>query len=179
MGAVRPEDGGGIGPLDLIQLLLNAPAFPAMGSIHVVEEQLSTAVSCNAAAVLDLPPREVIVATFVCRKTNHSRWPSVCTASRVGFSSCGVGPDHPHDMYISFAVDIDQIVRAFKGDAEYGSAPSLNLVLVEGRALQFECLLEGHERETRVGEFARYGCCQSSTGALLGQRCRIITVHSQ
>ena len=145
MGAVRPEDGGGIGPLDLIQLLAQRAGISSDGEAsHVVEEQLSTAVSCNAAAVLDLPPREVIVATFVCRNDKTTLAGRLfVTASRVGFSSCGVGPDHPHDMYISFAVDIDQIVRAFKGDAEYGSTPSLNLVLVEGRALQFECFVGG------------------------------------
>ena len=125
LSVVRPASGGGVGPLDLIQLLAQRSGVSSEGEASiVVEAQLPTTTSVNAQAVLGLPPGEVIVATFVCRydkTTLGGRF--IITPSKVGFSPCGVGPNHPHDVHSAFSMSIDQIVRAYKGEAEYGSSP--------------------------------------------------------
>lgn len=145
LSVVRPASGGGVGPLDLIQLLAQRSGVSSEGEASiVVEAQLPTATSVNAQAVLGLPPGEVIVATFVCRYDKTTLGGRlIITPSKVGFSPCGVGPNHPHDVHSAFSMSIDQIVRAYKGEAEYGSSPALSLLLVNGRSLRFECFVGG------------------------------------
>jgi hypothetical protein len=149
VGVVRPVEGGGVGPLDLMQLLAQRGGVSSDGeAAAVVDAQLSTAASVNAQAVLSLPPGGSVVASFVCRfdKTTLAGRLFV-TSSCVGFSPCGVGPDHPHDMHSAVTVPVNHVVRAFKGDANaYGSSSaseSLILLLVDSRELRFECFSGG------------------------------------
>lgn len=145
LSVVRPSSGGGVGQLDLIQLLAQRSGVSSEGEASiVVEAQLPTTTSVNAQAVLGLPPGEVIVATFVCRNDKTTLGGRlIITPSKVGFSPCGVGPNHPHDVHSAISVSIDQVVRAYKGEAEYGSSPALSLLLVDGRLLRFECFVGG------------------------------------
>ena len=70
-------------------------------------------------------------------------------SSCIGFSTCGVGPDHPHDMHSSVTVPINHVLRAFKGEATHSfdgsstSTSSLILLLVDLRELRFECFSGG------------------------------------
>jgi len=148
LGVVRPAEGGGVGPLDLIQLLAQRGGVSSDGEAAVVvDAQLSAAGSVNVQAVLGIfNTGEDVMASFVCRfdaTTLAGRL--FITSSCIGFSSCGVGPDHPHDAHSAVVVPINHVVRAFKGDASDGGSltPTLNLLLVDSRSFQFGCFAGG------------------------------------
>lgn len=148
MGVVRPAEGGSVGPLDLIQLLAQRGAMPGDGAAKlVVDAQLSTAAGVNAQTVLRLPLGEFVAASFVCRLQRTTLAGRLFVMSScVGFSSCGVGPDHPHDMHSAVTALFNHVVRAFKGDADssgLASSASLHLLLVDSTELVFDCFSGG------------------------------------
>ena len=82
-----------------------------------VEAQVSAAAALEAQAVLGLPLGEIVVASFVCREhTTTLGGRLFVTQTRVGFSPCGVGPDHPHDAHGATVAKIEHVTRAWTSE---------------------------------------------------------------
>jgi hypothetical protein len=139
---VRPSHGGGVGPLDLLQLLAQRGADGDAAA--EVEAQVSAAAALEAQAVLGLPLGEIVVASFVCREhTTTLGGRLFVTQTRVGFSPCGVGPDHPHDAHGATVAKIEHVTRAWTSEGSGTAAAALHVSLVEGVTIRFECFVGG------------------------------------
>lgn len=159
-GVVRPGEGGGVGPLDLIQLLLQRNGMSGDSEATVlIDAQLSTTADVNAQAVLGLRPGEPVIASFVCRFDETTLAGRLfITPSCVGFSPCGVGPDHPHDMHSAVTAPLNNVLRALRGDADTyasSSSTSLELLLVDSRELRFDYFAGGARARDRALEALR------------------------
>ena len=139
---VRPSRGGGVGPLDLLQLL--AQRDDDGDAAAEVESQVSAAAASEAQAVLGLPLGEIVVASFVCREHATTLGGRLfVTQTRVGFSPCGVGPDHPHDAHGATVAKIEHVTRAWTSEGSGTAAAALHVSLVEGVTIRFECFVGG------------------------------------
>ena len=152
---VRPSHGGGVGPLDLLQLLAQRGADGDAAA--EVEAQVSAAAALEAQAVLGLPLGEIVVASFVCREhTTTLGGRLFVTQTRVGFSPCGVGPDHPHDAHGATVAKIEHVTRAWTSEGSGTAAAALHVSLVEGVTIRFECFVGG----ARAREIWRWRACE-------------------
>ena len=152
LSVLRPPEGGGVGLLDLIQLLAQRTGISSDGEAAVlVDTQSSVATGVNAQALFGLEVEEYVLASFVCRldeTTLAGRF--FITPTCVGFSSCGVGPDHPHDLHSALKVPISHIVRVYKGDTEHGPLPGVSIVLVDSRCIRLDCFAGGASARDRA-----------------------------
>ena len=139
---VRPSRGGGVGPLDLLQLL--AQRDDDGDAAAEVESQVSAAAASEAQAVLGLPLGEIVVASFVCREHATTLGGRLfVTQTRVGFSPCGVGPDHPHDAHGATCAKIEHVTRAWTSEGAGAAAAALYVSTVDGATIRFECFVGG------------------------------------
>ena len=144
--AVRPSHGGGVGPLDPLQLLAQRSCDGDAAA--EVEAQVSAAAALEAQAVRGLPLGEIVVASFVCREhTTTLGGRLFVTQTHVGFSPCRRGPGPParrarrdgrEDRTRDARVD-------FRGSG--AAAAALHVSLVEGVTIRFECFVEARARE--------------------------------
>lgn len=140
--AVRPSRGGGVGPLDLLRLLAQRGADGDAAA--EVESQVSAAAAMEAQAVLGLPIGEIVVASFVCREHATTLGGRLfVTQTRVGFSPCGVGPDHPHDAHGATCAKIEHVARAWTSEGSGTATAALHVSLVDGVTIRFECFVGG------------------------------------
>lgn len=94
--------------------------------------------------MLGLPLGEIVVASFVCREhTTTLGGRLFVTQTRVGFSPCGVGPDHPHDAHGATVAKIEHVTRAWTSEGSGTAAAALHVSLVEGVTIRFECFVGG------------------------------------
>jgi hypothetical protein len=145
VNVVRPSHGGGVGPLDLLALLAQRGGVSTDGdACSVVESHASAAAAMEAQAVLGLAVGESVVASFVCRDDHSTLGGRLfVTQTRLGFSPCGVGPDHPHDAHGAFSTKIEHITRAWKAQASENATPALHVLLVDGREVRWGCFVGG------------------------------------
>ena len=152
VSVLRPPEGGGVGLLDLLQLLAQRTGISSDGEAAIlVETQKSVATSVNAHTLFGLGVEEYVSASFVCRldeTTLAGRFFIMPTC--VGFSSCGVGPDHPHDIHSALKIPISHIVRVYKGDTEHGPLPGVSIVLVDSRCIRLDCFAGGASARDRA-----------------------------
>ena len=152
VSVLRPPEGGGVGLLDLLQLLAQRTGISSDGEAAIlVDTQKSVATSVNAQTLFGLGVEEYVSASFVCRldeTTLAGRFFIMPTC--VGFSSCGVGPDHPHDIHSALKIPISHIVRVYKGDTEHGPSPGVSIVLVDSRCIRLDCFAGGASARDRA-----------------------------
>ena len=140
--AVRPSRGGGVGPLDLLQLLAQRGADSDAAA--EVESQVSAAAASEAQAVLGMPLGEIVVASFVCREHASTLGGRLfVTQTRVGFSPCGVGPDHPHDAHGATCAKIEHVTRAWASEGVETATAALHVSMVDGMTIRLESFVGG------------------------------------
>ena len=139
---VRPSHGGGVGPLDLLQLLAQRGADSDAAA--EVESQVSAAAASEAQAVLGMPLGEIVVASFVCREHASTLGGRLfVTQTRVGFSPCGVGPDHPHDAHGATCAKIEHVTRAWASEGVETATAALHVSMVDGMTIRLESFVGG------------------------------------
>ena len=126
---MRPSHGGGVGPLDLLQPRATRRRRRRRGGGRA---QVSAAAALRRRPCW-APLGEIVVASFVCREhTTTLGGRLFVTQTHVGFSPCGVGPDHPHDAHGATVAKIEHVTRAWTRGSGTAAA-ALHVSLVGGR----------------------------------------------